>query len=207
MTPLSLDETLVTAAHSALEPHTWILALAVAVANWGILLLPVILLGLWLRGGPVARQSTITATLSATVALTVAGIISFVFYEPRPFALGLTPNFLDHVADSSFPSDHVAIMAAVAAALWLGTYRSLAGLVALALLAVGAARVALGVHFPSDILAATAIGMIVAGIFCLSPAIEFATFCRRLAEAVYAGLGLEAAATRIHLQKNREITR
>lgn len=207
MTSFALDETLVAAAQSALMADPWLQGLSVFTATWVIGIVPVVLIGVWLRGGTSGRQCAITATLSAIVALTIAGAVSFLFYVPRPFAVGLAPNLLDHVADSSFPSDHVAVMAAVAVSLLFARQRSLGVLVAFATLAVGATRVVLGVHYPSDILAATLLGTAVSVAFRASPVAEFSIFCRHLAEALYAGLGLQAAATRIHLEKNRKFTR
>ncbi|KKN85180.1 hypothetical protein LCGC14_0281620 [marine sediment metagenome] len=207
MTISALNDAIVVAAQSALTTAPWRSDLAVATADWGIGVLPIFLVGLWLRGGPEGRQTAITATLAAAVALAIAGTISFLFYVPRPFAVGLSPNLLAHVADSSLPSDHAAIMIAVAAALLFAGRRALGIAIAVAALAVGAARVALGVHFPSDIVAGLIVGGTAAAAFQLKPCNDFASFTRRLAEALYAALGIEVLATRLHLQKQQETIR
>ncbi|MEF2548888.1 undecaprenyl-diphosphatase [Aurantimonas sp. E1-2-R+4] len=204
MTITALNDAIVAAAQSALTAMPWLSDLSVATADWGIGILPVVLIVLWLRGGPAGRQTAITATLAAGVALAIAGAISFLFYFPRPFAIGLAPNLLAHVADSSLPSDHAAVMSAVAIALLFAARRLLGVLVAVATLAVGAARVALGVHFPSDILAGILVGGAAAAAFQFKPCNDFASFTRRLAEALYAALGIEVLATRLHLQKQQE---
>ena len=202
-----IDETFVAGLQSVLAADPWLQSLAIEVANWGILVVPVLLIALWFRRGTSGRQAAVTATLAATLGLSLAGVLSFLFYAPRPFALGLAPNILDHVTDSSFPSDHATVMAAVAVALLLGG-RPLAGSFALiATLAVGVARVALGVHFASDIGAGILLGAGVAFVFRIPPISDFATFCRSLAEALYVALGFESAASRLHLQKSKEITR
>ncbi len=201
----TLDETMVAGAQSILATDPEFRSLAIVAANWGILILPIVLVGLWLRAGSDGRQIAITASLSAIISLTIAGVVSFLFYVPRPFALGLVPNILDHVADSSFPSDHVTVMAAVATAFLFGKRYVIGSLTALAMLVVGAARVALGVHFASDIIAAVLLGTAISAAFRTQPIAEFAHFCCRMAEAVYAGLGIETVANRLHLQKNQEI--
>jgi undecaprenyl-diphosphatase len=80
--------------------------------------------------------------------------------HPRPFMLGLAANVFDHAPDSSFPSDHATVLFAVAAAFAFqpaSRLRLLGAIVALIGLAVGWGRVALGVHFPFDILGAAII--------------------------------------------------
>ena len=202
-----VDETFVTWLQSMMAADPGLQTLAIEIANRGILVVPVLLIVLWFRGGPSGRQAAVTATLAATLGLSIAGLLSFLVYAPRPFALGLAPNFLDHVTDSSFPSDHATVMAALGVALLLGG-RSLAGWLALvATLAVGLGRVALGVHFASDIVAGMLLGAGVAFVFRIPPIADFAAFCRSLAEALYVALGFEAAASRLHLQKEKEITR
>ncbi|MEX6507164.1 phosphatase PAP2 family protein [Jiella sp. M17.18] len=206
MSTISFDHLAVTAAGPTLAAHPWLLDLSEATASWVIFVVPATLVWLWIRGEGSARQAAVTAALSAGVALSVSGMLSFLFYVPRPFALGLAPNVTGHVLDSSFPSDHVAVMSAVAAALLIGERRWSGSAVALAALAVGAARVALGIHFPTDILAAALLGVAAASIFRLHRLNDFATFCRDLMELAYAGLGLEDVAERIHLKKHQEIT-
>ncbi|HTN24328.1 MAG TPA: phosphatase PAP2 family protein, partial [Solirubrobacteraceae bacterium] len=65
--------------------------------------------------------------------------------------------FARHVADASFPSDHATAAFAIATAVLLRNRR--VGAVVLAFAAVLAAgRVAIGVHYPSDVLAGAALG-------------------------------------------------
>lgn len=202
-----VDETLETGLQSVMTAEPGLQAVAIEIANWGILVVPVLLVALWFRGGTTGRQAAVTATLAATLGLCIAGALSFVFYAPRPFAIGLAPNLLDHVADSSFPSDHATVMAAVAVALIFGGRLPTGWLALFATFAVGLSRVALGIHFASDIIAGMLLGAGVAFVFRIPSLADFAEFCRSLAEALYVALGLEAAASRIHLQKNKEITR
>ncbi|MCW6513114.1 undecaprenyl-diphosphatase [Lichenifustis flavocetrariae] len=128
-----------------------------ALAQWPLYSVPVILLNLWLFGERVDREAAIVAGTTGVLALFMAHLASVLIDHPRPFMVGLAANVLDHPADSSFPSDHATLLFALAAGFafrpvprlrWLGAALLLTGL------AVGWARVALGVHFPFDILGA-----------------------------------------------------
>lgn len=134
-----------------------------ALAQWPIWCLPLLLGGLWLLGTRNDRWSAINAGAAALLAMAVAFLVSSAIDHPRPFMVGLAPNLLDHAADSSFPSDHATLLFALAAAFWLTPSPRvpwLAPMLMLTGLAVGWARVALGVHFPFDILAAAVIGAV-----------------------------------------------
>lgn len=124
-------------------------------------LLPPLLTGIWLLGNRVDREAAVRSGLTACVALTIAHLASLAIDHPRPFMVGLAPNLLAHVADSSFPSDHATTFFALTCAF---ARRPVSGLPGLAWvlgalgLAVGLARVALGLHFPLDVLGGGAIG-------------------------------------------------
>lgn len=110
-------------------------------------------------GRVVWRRATVAAVLSAGLALAVGKLISEVVDRARPFVED--PHgvhlFAPHAADAGFPSDHATAAFAIAVAILLR--RRGWGIVALAaatILSIG--RVALGVHFPSDVLAGAALG-------------------------------------------------
>lgn len=105
------------------------------------------------------RRASVAAVLSAAVALAIGQAIADVVDRVRPFAV--EPHqvhlFAAHAADASFPSDHATASFAIAAAIFLrkrgwGAF----ALVAAAALSVG--RVAVGYHFPTDVLAGAALG-------------------------------------------------
>jgi undecaprenyl-diphosphatase len=105
------------------------------------------------------RRASVAALLSAGLALAVGKVISELVDRARPFVAD--PNgvhlFSNHAADPGFPSDHATGAFAVAMAIWLRNRRlGTVALVAAAVLSVG--RVAIGVHYPSDVVAGAALG-------------------------------------------------
>ena len=124
------------------------------------------------RGRP-WRRTAVAAGLSAGLALAVGKVISEVVDRARPFVVD--PHgvhlFTGHAADPGFPSDHATGAFAVAMAIWLRNRRwGTVALLAAAVLSVG--RVAIGVHFPSDVVAGAALGCLAALLLFSRPARE-----------------------------------
>ena len=142
------------------------LALARGVAADTVLLLPVLLLALWWRR-PGDRNGLLAAAASGFLALALAEAVSALVPTPRPFMLNLSPAYLPHPADGSFPSAHASLILGVAAGLFLAPGKRLrswgAGLGAVGI-ATGWARVYLGLHFPLDILGAAGVAGMAAGL-------------------------------------------
>jgi len=119
------------------------------------------------------RRTAVAAGLSAGLALAVGKLISDLVDRSRPFVAD--PHgvhlFSGHAADPGFPSDHATGAFAVAMAIWLRNRRwGTVALIAAAVLSVG--RVAIGVHYPSDVLAGAALGCAAALILFARPARE-----------------------------------
>jgi undecaprenyl-diphosphatase len=178
--------------------------LAESIASWGIGAVPVVLAALWLSGDRGTRLTSVASAMASFLALMMAGILSWLLYEPRPFAEGLAPNVLHHVADSSFPSDHAALMAAVAFGLLFGRRRGAAIVLFAATASVGWARVALGVHYPSDIAAGLALGFLAALLFRTSLLSRLSAFTAQIAEALAGRLRYDALPGRLHHSDNKE---
>lgn len=132
-----------------------------ALAVVPVWLLPVVVGGTWLLGGRVDRETAVRAVVSAGLSMALAHAASVLVDHPRPFVLDLAPNVLGHAADSSFPSDHATLFFALAMTFASRPVSGLPGLascLACMGLGVGFARIALGVHFPLDVVGSVGIG-------------------------------------------------
>ncbi len=137
------------------------LAIAMAVANWALYGAPLLLIALWLWGETADRRAAVSATLAALAALAVAALISAHYMHDRPFMDGLSPNWLHHPPDSSFPSDHATLLFTLGLALFLKPPPKVPKAYMLMLVlacAVSFARVWLGAHYPGDIAGGAGLG-------------------------------------------------
>jgi undecaprenyl-diphosphatase len=134
---------------------------------------------IWLAAGAVAWVTTPTkrmAVFRLFLSVIVASLVTDAVMKPlvgraRPFVdhpeyrdLGVRPD------SASFPSGHAATAAAGALAL-TRIWPALAVVVPVWILAgvIAISRIALGVHFPSDVIAGFAIGYVVARFVCARP--------------------------------------
>ncbi len=96
---------------------------------------------------------------AVVVALGAAHVAGLLLPEVRPFVLLGQPALFPHVADASFPSDHVSGGMAMLAARVGDRARALTVLI---VALVGLARVVAGVHWLDDIVGAAILGLAVA---------------------------------------------
>lgn len=108
---------------------------------------------------PSLRRGVVAAAVAAGLALLVAHGITLLWDRPRPFVAHpqSTHLLISHATDASFPSDHATGAFAIAVSLLLRSRT--VGWIALAFaFLVAFARVAVGVHYPSDVLGGALIG-------------------------------------------------
>jgi len=150
-----INETLFLLINAPATPDVFLLAIAKVLAEQAIWLAPMTLIIGWLRGDEHTRKLMLEAAASGLAGLLINQVIGFYWQHPRPFMLGLGNTFIPHVADSSFPSDHLTLLWSIAFSFLMHQRPRFAG-VALALLGlpVAWARVYLGVHFPMDMVGA-----------------------------------------------------
>lgn len=186
-----LNQTLFLWLNAPEHPSALALTIAVFFAERLIWAVPLVIGIGWLRGSESTRKAMLIATASALLGLLTNQVIGLAWLHPRPFMIGLGHTLIPHVADSSFPSDHLTLWWAVAFSLVLQRGPRIGG-VALALLGVPIAwaRIYLGVHFPFDMLGAIAVAALCAWLtlrearWYLEPSYQLATgihrrlFCR-----------------------------
>ncbi|MDP2696393.1 MAG: phosphatase PAP2 family protein [bacterium] len=89
----------------------------------------------------------------------IAEIIRIFYHRPRPFVLLDVNPLIEHVANAAFPSGHATILFTLAMSMWLLNRRQGTWFFVGASL-MGLARVIAGLHWPTDILAGAAIGLL-----------------------------------------------
>jgi undecaprenyl-diphosphatase len=145
------------ARHDGLEDVLRFFALDAQYLFVGLLALLFLMRGKWTSRN--ARHGVIAALLSVGLALLVAHLITLVWDRPRPYVAdpGDSHLFISPSHDPSFPSDHATAAFAIAVSIYLRSRRI--GLVALAMaLTLALARVAVGVHYPGDVVGGALIG-------------------------------------------------
>lgn len=144
----------------ATSPHL-LVTLARAVAEAAPIVAALLLVLLFVRQTRPVRVALLDATATALLGLGIAQVIVRLWYHPRPFELGLGHQYMAHVPEASFPSDHATLLfglalpllASVAARRWGTAFLALA-------LGTAWARVYLGVHFPADMLGGLVVALV-----------------------------------------------
>lgn len=156
-----LNEALFLLINASAHPNPLLFAIAKLCADYLIWLVPLALLIGWSRGKDTTRKLMLEAAAAGFAGLLINQGIGLIWQHPRPFMIGLGHTLIPHVADSSFPSDHLTLLWAVSFSFLMHQRpRSAGAILAMLGLPVAWARIYLGVHFPLDMVGAA----IVAGL-------------------------------------------
>jgi len=142
--------------------HPWLGDLAKVVAQdvvfLVVLVAAVVLLAARRHASAQGRRGAVSAAAALVLALAVGKLLSDLVDRSRPFVDHRSVHLLNaHGRDAGFPSDHATGAFAIAVALLLR--HRLAGTVALVLATlVAVARVVVGAHYPTDVLAGALVG-------------------------------------------------
>ena len=137
----------------------WLISGTIFIADNLIYLIPTLLLILWLWGDERKRNLALRSCLAAMLGVGANQIIGLFWQHPRPFMIELGQTWIQHAADSSFPSDHVTVLASVGITLFFAREIGLAAITLVVALCVAWSRVFLGVHFPMDMVGAVGIAV------------------------------------------------
>ncbi|MBX6354139.1 MAG: phosphatase PAP2 family protein [Thermoflavifilum sp.] len=109
------------------------------------------------------RHGLVVAFVGGVIALIINTIIGAIWYRPRPFVAlphDQVHQLINHPNDTSFPSDHTAGGWGFASGSWGRTARWLSWVFTILSLGVTIARVYVGVHWPTDVLAGVVVGLV-----------------------------------------------
>lgn len=151
---ISLNEHLFLALNASARPDALSVALAEAAASWLVFAAAVLVPALWIWGRQDMRGALLATAVGVSVALGINQLLGLLWYEPRPFMIGLGRTLVVHAVENSFPSDHATFLWSLGLALIAtDAARRWGALVCLVGLLVAWARVYLGLHFPIDMAA------------------------------------------------------
>ncbi|MCZ2290757.1 MAG: phosphatase PAP2 family protein [Burkholderiales bacterium] len=106
------------------------------------------------------REQALRALAAMALAAVIARFFKDLAHVPRPFMLGIGHAWLPHAGSAGFPSSHssVAFAFATCAALTPGAHSVARTAFFLLAALVAWSRVALGLHFPSDVCIGAVVG-------------------------------------------------
>jgi undecaprenyl-diphosphatase len=156
----ALNQTLFLDINASLNTPAWALQTMTVIADDLIYIIPVLLLCMWLSGEYIWRNIALKSFLVTFFALGLNQLIALVWQHPRPDAMGLGHTFIAHAQDSSFPSDHMTVFSSIGMTLCLGHPKKLGAFVLIMALLVSWTRVALGAHFPADMVGAVIVSIV-----------------------------------------------
>lgn len=145
-----------------LSSPPWMAGLAIFLARWMIFLEAGIIPFLYFTGQKVKKTAAVQAALSLGTALALVSVISHFILRTRPFLASHAVTLLvPPPLKTSFPSGHTAAAFAIAFAIVMaGKSRSL-GIVAIILAcSIAFGRIAVGVHYPTDLLGGLLVGLL-----------------------------------------------
>lgn len=123
------------------------------------------MIGAFTVGDRDIRRRVMQVLMAMGMAWTLARIGQHLIPMPRPFALGLGTQWLAHGNSAGFPSTHASVAFAFFVSVAVNSKHWVLVTAALAVACLVAwSRVCLGLHFPSDVMAGSVVGLICAQI-------------------------------------------
>jgi len=164
-----MDWYLFHAVNTGVATHDWLEDPVTALSRLVVPLFALATIALWFLARPYGETKWKLASVSALTASAIALIanqaIAHVWSRPRPFVAHepLTHLLAAPSPDPSFASDHAAAAFAIAFAVLAFSRRAGLGFLVAAAL-IGVSRIALGLHYPSDVLAGVLVGWAAAAV-------------------------------------------
>jgi len=149
--------------NTAVATHDWLEDPVTTFATLAVPLYAVATVALWFVSRPPGvsrwRLASVSALVAAGIALIANQAIAHVWDRPRPFTTHEAATHLLSAPspDPSFPSDHAAAAFAIAFCVFAFSRWTGVGFLFTATL-IGLSRIALGMHYPSDVIAGLLVG-------------------------------------------------
>ena len=124
-----------------------------------IYIVPIFLVVFWFYDAK-GKKAGLEALFSAGLAVAFANIIGRLINRPRPFESANIRELFFHRPTYSFPSDHTAVLFAIAFSLYFSGYKKLFWMMLVLAIIISLSRIATGIHFPSDILIGAVLGIV-----------------------------------------------
>jgi len=158
-----LDWSVFHAINAGVATRDWLEDPVTLFGGLAVTLYAIATIGLWFLARPYAdlkwKLACASALVAAAVAMLADQVISRIWDRPRPYETHSASDYLlsDPSPDASFPSDHTAAAFAIAFAVLAFSRRGGLAFLAVATL-IGLSRIALGMHYPSDVIAGALVG-------------------------------------------------
>ncbi len=162
-----IDWSLFHALNAGIATREWLEDPVTALAGVAVPLYAVATIMLWFLARPYGdarwKLASASGLVAAAVAMAMNQVVSHLWERPRPFTAHAAATHLLSAPspDPSFPSDHAAAAFAIAFAV-LAFSRPAGVLFAVSAALIGLSRIALGLHYPSDVLAGIIVGYVAA---------------------------------------------
>ncbi len=158
-----MDWSIFHAINAGIATRDWLEDPFSELSGTAVMLYGVAIVALWFAARPYGstkwKLTSASGLVAAAIAMLTNQVISHLWDRPRPFTAHAAATHLLSAPspDPSFPSDHAAVAFAIAFAVLAFSRRG--GIVFLAAATlIGLSRIALGMHYPSDVVAGAAVG-------------------------------------------------
>ncbi len=146
--------------------YAWMDSIMIFLANQALPLYAIFFVVAWFvlaKDDRSHRHGLLLAGLSGILALLINALIAQIWFRPRPFVAfskGTFTQLVPHSMDASFPSDHASGSFGFATASWGRLPRWISIPFTVLAVLVLFARVYVGVHYPTDVLAGFFVGFL-----------------------------------------------
>lgn len=158
--------------------HPFLDTVMIFTTQYALIIYALTLLLMWFLGKEEHKYSVVFAAITGVLGLLLNLILGHIYNEPRPFVTHKVHLLIQHVKDSSFPSDHATGAFSLSLAILFRHRKIGLGMLLFAML-TGISRVYLGHHYPFDI-----IGSILVGIFVSTVVYKYSTLLKPIPRMV-----------------------